>query len=76
MIDFCTRRLSPVHVVELSPSVVSLRPWLASEKNWAIHEKLARCGQLAREFIGEPTATHLRELEAELRAQLRRVKEQ
>jgi hypothetical protein len=42
----------------------------------AIHEKLARCRQLAREFISEPTATHLRELEAELLAQLRRLKEQ
>jgi hypothetical protein len=42
----------------------------------AIHEKLARCKQLAKEYGSEPTATHLRELEAELLAQLRRLEEQ
>ena len=42
----------------------------------AIHEKLARCRQLAKEFPSEPTAARLRELEAELLAQLRRLKEQ
>jgi hypothetical protein len=31
----------------------------------AIHDESARCKQLAREFVSEPTATHLRELEAE-----------
>jgi hypothetical protein len=42
----------------------------------AIREKLARCRQLAKEYGSEPTATHLRELEAELLAQLRRLEEQ
>jgi hypothetical protein len=46
----------------------------------AIHEKLAqklaRCRQLAKEYGSEPTATHLRELEAELLAQLPRLEEQ
>jgi hypothetical protein len=42
----------------------------------AINEKLARCKQLAKENFSEPTAAHLRELEAELLAQLRRLEEQ
>ena len=42
----------------------------------AIHERLARCRQLAREYVGEPTATNIRELEAELLAQLRQLEEQ
>ena len=41
----------------------------------AINEKLARCRQLAKEYCREPTAAHLRELEAELLAQLRRLEE-
>lgn len=32
----------------------------------AIHEKLTRCRQLAKEYSSGPTATNLRELEAEL----------
>lgn len=42
----------------------------------AIDERLARCRQLAKEYVSEPTATHLRELEAELLAQRRRLEEQ
>jgi hypothetical protein len=42
----------------------------------AINEKLTRCRQLAKEYFSEPTAAHLRELEAELLAQLRRLEEQ
>jgi hypothetical protein len=42
----------------------------------AIHEKLARCKQLAKEYVNEPTAAHLRELEAELLAELRRLEKQ
>ena len=42
----------------------------------AINEKLARCRQLAREDFSESTAANLRELEAELLAQLRRLEEQ
>jgi hypothetical protein len=42
----------------------------------AVSEKLARCRQLAKEYCHEPTAAHLRELEAELLAQLRRLEEQ
>src|SRR5262245_33752459 len=45
-------------------------------EEWAIHEKLARCRQLAKQYISEPTATHLRELEAELLVRLRRLEEQ
>ena len=41
----------------------------------AINEKLARCRQLADENFGESTAAHIRELEAELLAQLRRLEE-
>jgi hypothetical protein len=42
----------------------------------AISEKLTRCRQLAKEDFSEPTAANLRELEAELLAQLRRLEEQ
>lgn len=42
----------------------------------AVNEKLARCRQLAKEYCREPTAAHIRELEAELLAQLRRLEEQ
>ena len=63
MIDFCTPRFTGKRTAREREEV-------------AIHEKLARFRQLAREFISEPTATHLRELEAELLAQLRRLKEQ
>jgi hypothetical protein len=41
-----------------------------------IEEKLARCSQLAKEYVREPTATHIRELEADLLAQLRRLEKQ
>jgi hypothetical protein len=41
----------------------------------AIHERLARGKQLARGYVGEPTATNIRELEAELLAQLRLLEE-
>jgi hypothetical protein len=41
-----------------------------------IEEKLARCSQLAKEYVREPTATHIRELEAELLTQLRRLEKQ
>jgi len=41
----------------------------------AVEQRLARCRQLSKEYVSEPTATHLRELEAELIAQLRRLKE-
>jgi hypothetical protein len=41
-----------------------------------IEEKLARCSQLAKEYGREPTATHIRELEADLLAQLRRLEKQ
>jgi hypothetical protein len=37
----------------------------------AVEDKLARCRELAKEFKSEPAATHLREMEAELPAQLR-----
>ena len=37
----------------------------------AIKEKLVRCLELAREFPTGPTAEMIRELEAELRQQLR-----
>jgi hypothetical protein len=42
----------------------------------AINEKLARCKQLGKENFSESTAAHIRELEAELLAQLRRLEEQ
>jgi uncharacterized membrane protein YccC len=58
----------------------SLCPYLAfmdrEREELAVHEKLARCRQLAKQYVSEPTATHLRELEAELLAQLRRLEEQ
>ena len=46
------------------------------QEQLAIHEKLARCRQLAKEYVSEPTATHLRDFEAELLEQLRRLEEQ
>lgn len=42
----------------------------------AINEKLTRCRQLAKENFSGITAANLRELEAELLAQLRRLEEQ
>lgn len=39
----------------------------------AIDMKLARCRALAKQFMSEPTATHIREMEAELKAQLREL---
>jgi hypothetical protein len=42
----------------------------------AINEKLTRCRQLAKEYPSGPTATNLRELEAELLAQLRQLEKQ
>jgi hypothetical protein len=41
-----------------------------------IEEKLARCKQLAKEYVREPTATHIRELEKDLLAQLGRMERQ
>lgn len=38
-------------------------------------DKLARCLQLAREFASGPTAEMIRDLEAELRGQLRTLEE-
>jgi hypothetical protein len=45
-------------------------------EKWAIDEKLARCRQLAKQYVSEPTATHLRELEAELLARLLRLEKE
>ena len=42
----------------------------------ALQAKLARCQELAREFPHEPTAQTIRDMEAELREQLRAVEEQ
>jgi hypothetical protein len=42
----------------------------------AISEKLTRCRELAKDDFSEPTTAHLRELEPELLAQLRRLEEQ
>ena len=40
----------------------------------AVEQKLARCKDLAVKFTSEPTASHLRELKAELTAELWRLK--
>jgi hypothetical protein len=42
----------------------------------AIHEKLARCRQLQREFPTGVTAANLHELEAELLRELRQLEKQ
>ena len=39
-----------------------------------VEQKLARREELAAKFTSEPTATHIREMEAELSAELRRLK--
>ena len=62
--------------VEPLPALPHLRFMDREREKLAINEKLARCKQLAKEDFSEPTAVHLRELEAELLAQLRRLEEQ
>ena len=59
MIDFCTSRLSPVSVLLLnhSRSVILFTFMARDEKKLAIHEKLARCIQLAKEFISDQRQT-------------------
>jgi hypothetical protein len=44
-----------------------------SREKQAIEAKLARCRELAKEFPHEPTARMIRDLEAELRQQLRQM---
>jgi hypothetical protein len=44
-----------------------------SRNKSAIVEKLMRCRALTKEFASEPSATHLREIEAELLAELRKL---
>ena len=41
------------------------------QRKQEIEEKLARCRQLKADYPEGPTAQHLRELEADLQAQLR-----
>lgn len=43
---------------------------------WAIQRKLAHCRQLAKDFPEGPTAKHIRELEDELKAELRSLERQ
>ena len=42
-----------------------------TQRKQEIEEKLARCRQIKADYPEGPTAKHLRELEAELQAQLR-----
>ena len=42
-----------------------------AQRKQEIEEKLARCRRLQADYSEGPTAVHLRELEAELQAQLR-----
>jgi uncharacterized protein YciW len=60
--------------VALNPSGLPHLALMGHEQDKsAINERLARCRQLAKQYVDEPTATHIRELEAELAAQLRRL---
>ena len=47
-----------------------------SREKRSIEAKLASCRELAKEFPHEPTAQMIRDLEAELRQQLRELKKE
>jgi hypothetical protein len=81
----CIIAVGPGALLLIGLKAITIEPLLAlprltsmdrDREEKEIEEKLARCSQLAKEYVREPTAAPIRELEAELLIQLRRLEKQ